>query len=188
MQRGNPWGYDNKALLTMYQGASADGECPLVVDSSTPMVEEPLGSRAADVPDPLEVDEQRGLASGRERLGGGDLDLQPVAAVVLPLTADPDPFPLLEVGNRPDERDLVAFPVGVDDREPGLIAGPAASADEDLILERRAGGALAHRVRSQPHSRWRSPDARAIGRSTAARTASSVPASTRRVRARVTAV
>jgi len=36
MQRPNPWGYDNKDLLTMYQGASEDGECPLVVDSSTP--------------------------------------------------------------------------------------------------------------------------------------------------------
>jgi DNA sulfur modification protein DndC len=36
MQFPNPWGYDNKHLLTMYQGASADGECPLVVDSSTP--------------------------------------------------------------------------------------------------------------------------------------------------------
>ncbi len=36
MQEPNPWGYANKDLLTMYQGASADGECPLVVDSSTP--------------------------------------------------------------------------------------------------------------------------------------------------------
>lgn len=36
MQSTNPWGYSNKELLTMYQGASADGECPLVVDSSTP--------------------------------------------------------------------------------------------------------------------------------------------------------
>lgn len=36
MQTANPWGYSNKELLTMYQGASADGECPLVVDSSTP--------------------------------------------------------------------------------------------------------------------------------------------------------
>lgn len=36
MQSGNPWGYDNKDLLTMYQGASQDGECPLVVDTSTP--------------------------------------------------------------------------------------------------------------------------------------------------------
>jgi DNA sulfur modification protein DndC len=36
MQIGNPWGYSNKQLLTMYQGASADGECPLVVDKSTP--------------------------------------------------------------------------------------------------------------------------------------------------------
>ncbi|WP_081655204.1 DNA phosphorothioation system sulfurtransferase DndC [Amycolatopsis orientalis] len=36
MQRPNPWGYNNKDLLTMYQGASSDGECPLVVDTSTP--------------------------------------------------------------------------------------------------------------------------------------------------------
>ncbi|MFG2047344.1 DNA phosphorothioation system sulfurtransferase DndC [Micromonospora sp. NPDC048935] len=36
MQTPNPWGYSNKDLLTMYSGASADGECPLVVDSSTP--------------------------------------------------------------------------------------------------------------------------------------------------------
>ena len=36
MQSGNPWGYDNKDLLTMYQGASQDGECPLVVDTTTP--------------------------------------------------------------------------------------------------------------------------------------------------------
>ena len=36
MQVGNPWGYNNKDLLTMYQGASADGECPLVVDINTP--------------------------------------------------------------------------------------------------------------------------------------------------------
>lgn len=36
MEQANPWGYNNKDLLTMYQGASADGECPLVVDTSTP--------------------------------------------------------------------------------------------------------------------------------------------------------
>ncbi len=36
MQVENPWGYQNKDLLTMYQGASEDGECPLVVDTSTP--------------------------------------------------------------------------------------------------------------------------------------------------------
>lgn len=35
-QTKNPWGYDNKSLLSMYQGATADGECPLVVDTSTP--------------------------------------------------------------------------------------------------------------------------------------------------------
>lgn len=36
MQVPNAWGHPNKDLLTMYQGASADGECPLVVDSTTP--------------------------------------------------------------------------------------------------------------------------------------------------------
>jgi DNA sulfur modification protein DndC len=36
MQTSNPWGYSNKDLLSMYQGASPDGECPLVVDASTP--------------------------------------------------------------------------------------------------------------------------------------------------------
>ena len=36
MQTTNPWGYDNRDLLTMYQGASPDGECPLVVDTTTP--------------------------------------------------------------------------------------------------------------------------------------------------------
>jgi DNA sulfur modification protein DndC len=32
----NPWGHNNKDLLGMYAGASADGECPLAVDTSTP--------------------------------------------------------------------------------------------------------------------------------------------------------
>jgi len=36
MQKKNPWNHNNKDLLTMYQGASADGECPLVIDSSSP--------------------------------------------------------------------------------------------------------------------------------------------------------
>lgn len=36
MQSSNPWGYDNKDLMAMYRGASADNECPLVVDTSTP--------------------------------------------------------------------------------------------------------------------------------------------------------
>jgi DNA sulfur modification protein DndC len=36
MQDQNPWGYNNRDLLTMYQGASPDGECPLVIDTSTP--------------------------------------------------------------------------------------------------------------------------------------------------------
>ena len=36
MQWPNPWGGDNKDLLAMYRGATADNECPLVVDTSTP--------------------------------------------------------------------------------------------------------------------------------------------------------
>jgi DNA sulfur modification protein DndC len=36
MQTPNTWGYSNKDLLSMYQGASPDGECPLVVDATTP--------------------------------------------------------------------------------------------------------------------------------------------------------
>jgi len=35
MQVDNPWGYNNKALLTMYQGATEGGECPLVIDTNT---------------------------------------------------------------------------------------------------------------------------------------------------------
>ncbi|MEB3885809.1 DNA phosphorothioation system sulfurtransferase DndC [Lyngbya sp. CCY1209] len=36
MQFENPWGQDNKDLFTMYRGATADNECPLVIDTSTP--------------------------------------------------------------------------------------------------------------------------------------------------------
>jgi DNA sulfur modification protein DndC len=36
MQFRNPWGHSNKELLGMYQGASEDGECPLVLDTSSP--------------------------------------------------------------------------------------------------------------------------------------------------------
>ena len=35
LQNKNPWGENNRDLLTMYQEANAS-ECPLVVDSSTP--------------------------------------------------------------------------------------------------------------------------------------------------------
>ncbi|MES1022360.1 DNA phosphorothioation system sulfurtransferase DndC [Gloeocapsa sp. BRSZ] len=35
-QSANPWGLSNKDLFTMYRGATADNECPLVVDTSTP--------------------------------------------------------------------------------------------------------------------------------------------------------
>lgn len=36
MQYKNPWGYDNNDLLTMYKGATADGECPMMVEKNLP--------------------------------------------------------------------------------------------------------------------------------------------------------
>ena len=36
MQYPNPWNFDNKELLSLYAGASEDGECPVVIDTSTP--------------------------------------------------------------------------------------------------------------------------------------------------------
>lgn len=36
MQYANPWGFSNKELLNLYRGASADSECPIVMDLSTP--------------------------------------------------------------------------------------------------------------------------------------------------------
>ena len=35
-QERNPWGVENYELQTMYQGATEDNECPLVVDTTTP--------------------------------------------------------------------------------------------------------------------------------------------------------
>lgn len=36
MQYKNPWGYNNNELLTMYKGATADGECPMMVEEGLP--------------------------------------------------------------------------------------------------------------------------------------------------------
>jgi len=36
MQWPSPWGNDNNDLFMMYRGATADNECPLVIDTSTP--------------------------------------------------------------------------------------------------------------------------------------------------------
>jgi DNA sulfur modification protein DndC len=35
-QCSNPWGENNKELFNLYRGATADNECPLVIDTSTP--------------------------------------------------------------------------------------------------------------------------------------------------------
>lgn len=36
MMYDNPWGYSNDNLLTLYKGATADGECPLMVEKDLP--------------------------------------------------------------------------------------------------------------------------------------------------------
>ena len=36
LQMPNPWGNNNESLMAMYRGATADNECPVVVDTSTP--------------------------------------------------------------------------------------------------------------------------------------------------------
>lgn len=36
MQYKNPWGYSNQELLTLYRGATADQECPLMVEQDLP--------------------------------------------------------------------------------------------------------------------------------------------------------
>lgn len=36
IENKNPWNYDNMELFHIYRGATADAECPLVVDKSTP--------------------------------------------------------------------------------------------------------------------------------------------------------
>jgi DNA sulfur modification protein DndC len=36
MQYKNPWNYSNKELLALYRGATADNECPLVMNADTP--------------------------------------------------------------------------------------------------------------------------------------------------------
>lgn len=36
LQVKNPWGYSNKDLMALYRGATADNECPVVVDTTTP--------------------------------------------------------------------------------------------------------------------------------------------------------
>lgn len=36
MQYKNPWGYSNQELLTLYKGATADNECPMMVEKNLP--------------------------------------------------------------------------------------------------------------------------------------------------------
>ena len=36
MQYKNPWGYSNNELLTLYKGATSDGECPMMIEKDLP--------------------------------------------------------------------------------------------------------------------------------------------------------
>ena len=36
MQYKNPWGYSNNELLTLYRGATEDGECPMMIEKNLP--------------------------------------------------------------------------------------------------------------------------------------------------------
>jgi hypothetical protein len=49
------------------------------------------------------------------------------------------------VRDRPHEHDLVAVVLGVDHREAGLLAEPAAAADEDLAVEGGTWRGIEHR-------------------------------------------
>ncbi len=105
-------------------------------------VEQRLRPLAPDVPDAAQVGEQPRLVRGRQRSCLGDLDLRSVAAVVHPLAADPRPLALLEVDDRPDEHDLTAVGVRVDDGKPRVLVREAPAADRHLGIE---GTVLAHR-------------------------------------------
>jgi hypothetical protein len=116
-----------------------------VEDAVAVAVQQLRRAAGAHVLDALEVREERGVARRRERLRRRDLDLHPEAAVVLPHAGDAHALALLEVRDQPDQDELVAVALGIDDGEAGLLARVAPSPDRDLALERAAGHALDHR-------------------------------------------
>lgn len=86
MQYENPWKYSNKKLLAMYRGATADGECPLVMSQDTPscgksrfgcwvctMVEEDK-SMAAMITNDSEKEWMLPLLQFRNDIGNSELD------------------------------------------------------------------------------------------------------------------
>lgn len=86
MQYENPWKYSNKKLLAMYRGATADGECPLVMTQDTPscgksrfgcwvctMVEEDK-SMAAMIMNDSEKEWMLPLLQFRNNIGNAELD------------------------------------------------------------------------------------------------------------------
>lgn len=86
MQYKNPWGYDNNDLLTMYKGATADGECPMMVEKGLPscgksrfgcwvctMVEQDK-SMAAMISNDAEKEWMTPLLEFRNEIGDNDKD------------------------------------------------------------------------------------------------------------------
>lgn len=87
MQYKNPWGYSNNELLTLYRGATADNECPLMIDKSLPscgksrfgcwmctMVSEDKSMQAMIDNDP-EKQWLRPLLQFRNEIGNEEVDL-----------------------------------------------------------------------------------------------------------------
>ena len=107
-------------------------------------LQQPRRPPDADVLDAPQVGDQRLVARGRHRLGDPHLDLQAEALVVGPHALDPHPLALLEVRERPDEHDVVALAIGVDDGEAGVLGREAQPPHHHLVRERRPGLAVDH--------------------------------------------
>ena len=58
LQMPNPWGNNNESLMAMYRGATADNECPVVVDTSTPLGNSRFGCWVCTL-----VDEDKSMAA-----------------------------------------------------------------------------------------------------------------------------
>ena len=133
------------------RGSAARGSRSIASSTCLAVARRAASARAgADVADALEVGEQRGVARGRQRLGGAHADLEPEAPVLLPGPLDPHPLARLEMGERADEDDLVPVAIGVEHREARLLARPAHARDHHLAAERRAGDPLDHLTRGGP--------------------------------------
>ena len=132
-------GLGGLAVARRLQADAAEREPRVLVDHVEHVlavaIEQLGGAGRADVADALQIRHQRLVARRRDGLGQRDLDLRPVALVVVPDAADLHVLAFLQVRERADQHELVAAAVGIDHREAGLLAGEADAADDDLVLE-----------------------------------------------------